>query len=211
MFKFIENKRFFYLCAILSIIVTVLSVGLQSNSISTVFMTILTVIFLMMMIVFNSVEHKELMKVLTASFMQMVIIKNVAELSSIVEPVIGSAKDLSKLFSVSNLTFRGITLMTTTVLLLILFINHFVINFSSKSSKIAININKVVVTLYFVIVVVAKILSIVKIFNNYPLFNTMPDKLKMALILDGIPTMIYALTVVSMEAFVNAEREKLGR
>lgn len=37
---------------------------------------------------------------------------------------------------------------------------------------------------------------------------SMPSKLKLALILNGMPTIIYTLTVVSMESFINKEREE---
>lgn len=208
MFKFIGDKKFFYFCAILSIVATILTTNLLSHSITSVFVNILIILFLLMMIVFNRVEHKELMKVLTASFLQLIIVKDVAEFNVIVEPVIASMTKITDLFNVNNITFRGATLIVATVLLLILYINHFVINFTGNASKVAININKVVVTVYFILMIIVKIVLIVNIYRNLPLYNTMPSKLKTALALDGIPTMIYALTVVAMEAFVNKEREK---
>lgn len=208
MFKFIENKKFFYACAALSIVVTVLSANLLSHSVVSVFVNVLIVIFLLLMIIFNSVEHKELMKVLTASLLEMIIIKNLAEYSAITEPIFANMRTVTDFFNINSITFRGLTLIITSVLLLILFVNHFVINFTGKASKVAININKAVMVIYFILVVITKIVLIVTISKNMPLFSSMPIKLKMTLMLDGIPTMLYALTVVSMEAFVNKEREK---
>ena len=208
MFKFIENKKFFYACAILSVVATVISANLLSHSVVSVFGNVLIVIFLLLMITFNRVEHKELMKVLTASLLEMIIIKNLAEYSAIIEPLFSDMKRALDFLNVNNITFRGITLIVTSVILFILFINHFVINFTGKASKVAININKAVMTIYFLLVVISKIVLAVTISKNFPLYNTMPEKLKISLIMNGIPTMLYALTVVSMEAFVNKEREK---
>ena len=208
MFEFVENKKFFYACAALSVVVTVMSANLLSHSVVSFFGNVLIVVFLLLMILFNRVEHKELMKVLTASLLQLVLGKNLAEYSAIIEPVFSDMKHAFDFLNVNNITFRGITLIVTSVILLILFINHFVINFTGKASKVAININKSVMCIYFLLVVISKIGLAVTISKNFPLYNSMPEKLKMSLILNGIPTMLYALTVVSMEAFVNKEREK---
>lgn len=208
MFSFIENKRFFYACAALSVVVTVMSANLLSHSVVSIFGNVLIVIFLLLMIIFNRVEHKELMKVLTASLLQLVLGKNLAEYSAIIEPVFSDMKHALDFLNVNNITFRGITLIVTSVILLILYINHFVINFTGKASKVAININKAVMTIYFLLVVVSKIGLAVTVSRNMPLYSAMPYKLQMSLIMNGIPTMLYALTVVSMEAFVNKEREK---
>ena len=61
--------------------------------------------------------------------------------------------------------------------------------------------------LYTVLVIVVKVALAINIYRNFPLFNSLSSKLKLALYLDGIPTLLYCLTVVSMEAFVNRERE----
>ena len=207
MFKLIDDKRFFYLCATLSIIITIFASTLSSYSILSVFENVLIVIFLLAMIIFNRVEHKELMKVLTASFLQVVILKNISEFTRIAEPVLDNTRNVISLFSINHISFRGITLIVTTILLLVLFINHFVLNFNGKYSKVAININKVVMTLYLILIIIAKVSLSMMIYRNFPLFCSMTHKLRMTLLFDGIPTMIYALTVVSMEAFVNAERK----
>ena len=208
MFKFVEDKRFFYVCAALSIVVTVLSANLLAYNVLTVFINTLTILFLLAMIVFNNVEHKELMKVLTASFLQMIILKNVSEYNSIVTIVSDSVTGIHRYFNINIVSFRGITLLVTTLLLLILFVNHFVINFSGKASKVAININKIVIVLYIIHMIVYKCVIASRVLASMPLFNSMTPKAQMALVLDGIPTLIYALAVVAMEAFVNKEREK---
>lgn len=211
MFKFIEDKRFFYACAALSIVVTVMTANLRSYSVVSVFGNALIVIFLLAMIIFNRVEHKELMKVLTASLLEMIIVKNLAEFSAIAEPIFSNMQKVTDVFNINNITFRGITLIITSILLLILFVNHFVINFTGKASKVAINVNKVAMVIYFIIIVITKIVLVSNIYRYMPLFSSMPSKLKLALIVDGIPTMLYALSVVSMEAFVNKERAKKGK
>jgi hypothetical protein len=211
MFKFIEDKRFFYACAALSIVVTVMTANLRSYSVVSVFGNVLIVIFLLAMIIFNRVEHKELMKVLTASLLEMIIVKNLAEFSAIAEPIFSNLQKVTDVFNINNITFRGVTLIITSVLLLILFVNHFVINFTGKASKVAINVNKVAMVIYFIIIVITKIVLVSNIYRYMPLFSSMPSKLKLALIIDGIPTMLYALSVVSMEAFVNKERAKKGK
>lgn len=211
MFKFIEDKRFFYACAALSIVVTVMTANLRSYSVVSVFGNVLIVIFLLAMIIFNRVEHKELMKVLTASLLEMIIVKNLAEFSAIAEPIFSNLQKVTDVFNINNITFRGITLIITSILLLILFVNHFVINFTGKASKVAINVNKVAMVIYFIIIVITKIVLVSNIYRYMPLFSSMPSKLKLALIVDGIPTMLYALSVVSMEAFVNKERAKKGK
>lgn len=211
MFKFIEDKRFFYACAALSILVTVMTANLRSYSVVSVFGNALIVIFLLAMIIFNRVEHKELMKVLTASLLEMIIVKNLAEFSAIAEPIFSNLQKVTDVFNINNITFRGITLIITSILLLILFVNHFVINFTGKASKVAINVNKVAMVIYFIIIVITKIVLVSNIYRYMPLFSSMPSKLKLALIVDGIPTMLYALSVVSMEAFVNKERAKKGK
>lgn len=211
MFKFIEDKRFFYACAALSIVVTVMTANLRSYSVVSVFGNALIVIFLLAMIIFNRVEHKELMKVLTASLLEMIIVKNLAEFSAIAEPIFSNLQKVTDVFNINNITFRGITLIITSILLLILFVNHFVINFTGKASKVAINVNKVAMVIYFIIIVITKIVLVSNIYRYMPLFSSMPSKLKLALIVDGIPTMLYALSVVSMEAFVNKERAKKGK
>lgn len=211
MFKFIEDKRFFYACAALSIVVTVMTANLRSYSVVSVFGNVLIVIFLLAMIIFNRVEHKELMKVLTASLLEMIIVKNLAEFSAIAEPIFSNLQKVTDVFNINNITFRGITLIITSILLLILFVNHFVINFTGKASKVAINVNKVAMVIYFIIIVITKIVLVSNIYRYMTLFSSMPSKLKLALIVDGIPTMLYALSVVSMEAFVNKERAKKGK
>lgn len=211
MFKFIEDKRFFYACAALSIVVTVMTANLRSYSVVSVFGNVLIVIFLLAMIIFNRVEHKELMKVLTASLLEMIIVRNLAEFSAIAEPIFSNLQKVTDVFNINNITFRGITLIITSILLLILFVNHFVINFTGKASKVAINVNKVAMVIYFIIIVITKIVLVSNIYRYMTLFSSMPSKLKLALIVDGIPTMLYALSVVSMEAFVNKERAKKGK
>lgn len=203
MFKFIEDKKFFYACAVLSVIACALASNLLAHSVVSIFGNTLTIVFLLAMMMFHSVEHKELMKVLTASFLQTIIMRNVSEYSRLLTLALENAAGGKITF-----TFRSITLIITTVLLLILFINHFIINFNGRASKHAININKVVMALYVVLVIVVKVALAVNIYRNFPLFNAMADKLKLALCIDGIPTLLYCLTVVSMEAFVNKEREK---
>ena len=204
MFKFIEDKKCFYICAALSIIACALSANLLAHSIVSIFSNALTIIFLLAMMSFHNVEHKELMKVLTASFLQIVIMRNVSEYSRLLSPTLNGLENAA---SGVSLNFRGISLIVTTILLLILFINHFVINFNGRAQKNAVMVNKVVMVLYVILVIVVKIALAVTIYRNFPMFNSMPIKLKTALCIDGIPTLFYCLTVVSMEAFVNRERE----
>jgi hypothetical protein len=147
------------------------------------------------------------MKVLTASFLQVVIINAVLEYSGIIEPLVGSIKNVTHLFNMNVMSFRGVTLLISIIFLFTLYINHFVINFTGKASKVAINVNKVIITLQIILLVVGKAALIAEIYRNYPLYSSIPSKLRLALILNGIPTIIYSLTVVSMEAFVNKERE----
>lgn len=201
MFKFIEDKRFFYICAALSVVVCALASNLLAHSIVSIFGNALTIIFLLAMMMFHNVEHKELMKVLTASFLQTIIMRNVSEYSGLWAQAIENATGKV------TLTFRSISLIITTILLLIIFINHFIINFNGKAHRHAINVNKVVMVLYTVLIIVVKVALAINIYRNFPLFNSLSSKLKLALYLDGIPTLLYCLTVVSMEAFVNRERE----
>lgn len=211
MFKFIEEKKTFYVCASISVVLTLLSAHLLARNIVSVFGNALTILFLIAMMVFHSVEHKEVMKVLTASLLQMVIMRAVAEYSRIVESLVGSFNSVKDFFNIYVITFRGITLIVIFVLLLILFVNHFIINFSGKASKVAINVNKTVMVIYFLFVFGCKITLATMTSKNLVDFSAMPSKLRMAQILDGIPTMFYALTVVCMEAFVNRERENKNK
>ena len=211
MFKFIEEKKTFYVFASISIVLSLISSHLLVRNIVTVFGVILTIAFLVAMMIFHNVEHKELMKVLTASLLQVIIMKIVAEYNQVVRPLFDSFNSIKDFFNIYIITFRGITLLITFVLLFILFINHFIINFSGKASKVAINVNKTIMVIYFLLVVGVKIFLAVMISKNPAEFNAMPSKLKMAQILDGLPTLFYALTVVSMEAFVNKERENKNK
>ena len=211
MFKFIEKKKTFYIFASISIVLSLISSHLLVRNIVTVFGNVLTIAFLVAMMVFHSVEHKELMKVLTASLLQIIIMKAVAEYNQLVKPLMDSFNSIKDFFNIYVITFRGITLLIVFALLLILFINHFIINFSGKASKVAINVNKTVMVLYFLLVVGVKVFLAVMISRNPAEFSAMPSKLKMAQILDGLPTLFYALTVVSMEAFVNKERENKNK
>lgn len=211
MFKFIEEKKTFYVCASISIVLTLLSSHLLARNIVSVFGNALTIVLLVAMMAFHSVEHKELMKVLTASLLQMVIMRAVAEYSRIVAPLVDSFNSVKDFFNIYVVTFRGITLIVIFVLLLILFVNHFIINFSGKASKVAIKVNKTVMVVYILFVLGCKIAFATMAYKNFAEFSTMPSKLKMAQILDGIPTMFYALTVVCMEAFVNRERENKNK
>lgn len=208
MLKFLEDKRFFYVSAVLSIIVSVLASTVRVYNVINLFNRTLMISLLIAMIIFNRVEHKELMKVLTASFLQVVIINAVLEYSGIIEPIVGSIKNVTHLFDINVMSFRGVTLLISIVFLFILYINHFIVNFSGKASKVAINVSKIIVTLQMILLIIGKTALIVEINRNYPLYATVPSKLKLALILNGMPTIIYTLTVVSMESFINKEREE---
>ena len=51
-----------------------------------------------------------------------------------------------------------------------------IINFNNNASRMAININKIIITTQIVLLVIGKVALILEIYRNYPTYSLMPPK-----------------------------------
>lgn len=205
MFKFVEKKGFFYTCAIISLAIIVsLFFNYKANDWILLIFNILIAISLLGLLIFTNKGHRELMKVMLTTLFVCIIFSIIPKIyfSSVYIPSVFAM--LTEIFpDTIRININGTLLVLVFIITGTLYIDHCIINFSNLPSKKAININKILVIVLIIIAIFDKVslyISSVQLAPK-PFISITP-------IIRYIDTVFLALTAVSVEAMLNAEKEE---
>ena len=209
MFKFIEKKSFFVFCAVMSAVLSVLPLIFIRQAMTMAFtceVIIMIVLPILMILFYNNSTKKEFMNVLLTSFITAAVFINITNITIVMGWVFREFGNLTFLQDGIRKNIAAAKTVGTLVVLIIIYIDHLIIHFSEKSSSMAINVNKVAAILMIVVVLFDKISMVIVEMLNPGALAQITIMNRSYMFLSSINSVFYALTAVSAEAFINAQR-----
>lgn len=208
MFKFVESKAFFYFSAFMSFLCNVSGIRYLGGNLSRICQVIFVGMIIIAMAIFYTREHKELMKALLAAFITIVFLGTfMGSLDVIFNfPARFQEYNLQYVKDPIRVVVASFTLLATPTLILLLFINHFILNFNGEASKVFININKAIVLIMIFGLFFDKTSMFVASAINGNELLLLPSKIYLVAVHKNIHVIFDALTIVSVEAFINTQR-----
>lgn len=205
MFNFVEKKSFFIFSVIVTIILTAIGFFVSDRLMASSTIGMIYISLLVAMILCFNEKHKEIMKILLASFITAVVFDRIDCVCEVVYLFSPDGSGFPLATNKVQLASKNIFVIFSSIVLFIIFINHFVMNYNGKASKTAININKIMITLLAIVTFVSLIgLYVAVAFTGE--ISKMFSKTSLSIITWTLLPLFCSFTVVSLEAFINSRR-----